>query len=109
MKLLDERTQVREVAKAWNKQYGAGTYSRDKRGRMVGLELDAIDVETATAEQVAEIIGHAGWVAQAACDECGTRSWRVVQFGDEPDYESNTANVCADCLRKALSLIEQQT
>ena len=42
------------------------------------------------------------------CD-CGTRSWRVVQFGDEPDYESNTANVCADCLRKALSLIEQQT
>lgn len=104
MKLLDERTQVREVAQSWHRQYGEGTYGMDKRGRMVGRELAALNVETATAMQVAEIIGHNGWVKPQKCDECGTESWKIVQIGEEPDYESSTANICADCIRKALAL-----
>ena len=104
MKLLDERTQVRKVAERWFRQYGEGTYGADKRGRMVGRELKALDPETATADEVAEIVGHCGWVCPQQCNECKANSWQVVQLGDEPDYESRTANVCADCLRKALSL-----
>jgi hypothetical protein len=106
MKLLDERTQVREVSGSWYRQYGEGTYPTDNRGRMVGKELAALDPETATAEQIAEIIGNDFWVSPSKCHECGSEGWYVVQIGEEPNYESRTANICADCLRKALALIQ---
>ena len=105
MELFDERNQVRTVAKRWFRVYGRGTYGADKRGRMVGDELSELDVETATAEQVLEITGITGWVGKQKCDECGAESWSIVQLGEEPDYESNTSNICADCLRAALRLL----
>lgn len=80
----------------------------DKRNRPVSVELAALDKETATAEQVAEIIGNGSWVYKRACDEYGQSSWEVVQLGEEPDYESCTAEICADCLRSALKLLESK-
>jgi len=40
------------------------------------------------------------------CHECDARV-DVVQVGQEPDYESATANVCLVCLKKAVALLEQ--
>ena len=33
----------------------------------------------------------------------------IVEIGEEPDYESRTCYVCADCLRAALRLLEEPT
>lgn len=104
MELLNERNQVRTVASKWRKQYGSGSYGDDKRGRMVGNELDALDVETATAADVAEIVGNRSWVCKSTCHECGVETWDAVEVGEPPDYESSTATICVDCLRKALTL-----
>ena len=106
MKLLNERNQVRTVAQKWRAKYGSGSYRADNRKRMVGDELAQLDVETATAEQVAEIVGNRSWVSEITCDECGKNTWDAVQFGELPDYESATAEICADCLRAALKLLE---
>lgn len=103
MKLLNERNQVRGVAQRWQSQYGSSSYG----GRMhrIANELKMLDDETASASDVAAIIGNTSWVEPQTCDECGAKTWDVVQLGEEPDYESATACVCADCLRKALALI----
>lgn len=108
MKLLNERNQIQDVAERWRATHGDGTYKCDKRNRPVSVELAALDKETATAEQVAEIIGNGSWVRERTCDECGQSSWGIVQLGEEPDYESCTADICADCLRSALKLLESK-
>jgi hypothetical protein len=105
MELLNERNQVRTLAKRWHAQYGAGTYGGDKRQRMVGTELAALNTETATAAEVAEIVGNGSWVSMNTCHECGAETWDAVEVGQPPDYESHTATICADCLRAALRLL----
>ena len=105
MELLNERHQVRTVAEKWRTQHGTGTYVADKRGRMVGDELAALDPETATADDVAEIIGNRSWVDKSICHECGAETWDAVEVGQPPDYESSTATICGGCLRAALRLL----
>lgn len=42
-----------------------------------------------------------------SCDECeGATGQPLAQVGEEPDYYSGTANMCLDCLRKAVALLE---
>lgn len=106
MRVLDERTQVKEAIQRWIERYGVDrTYAMDKRGRSVGKELMNLDQETATADDVAEIIGNNSWAHEEECGECGKRSWGIVEIGDKPDHESNTAYVCGGCLRSALLLL----
>lgn len=105
MKLLNERNQVREVAAKWRSQYGSGSYGADKRVRAVGAELAALDVETASAAEVAEIVGNNVWVRMQTCGECSVETWNIVEIGEVPNYESATAYVCRDCLLAALKLI----
>jgi len=105
MKLETMRDQVRSVAKRWRMQYGSGKYGKDKQ--KVLHALDGLDAETATVEDVTAIIGNDSWVGAHQCHECGAKTWRAVELGQPPDYESHTATICIDCLRKAAALIEQ--
>jgi hypothetical protein len=105
MKLLNERAQIKGLAQRWRRQYPKGTYDADTRGRNVQAELDALDEETATADQVAEIIGNGSWVQPRACHECKAETWDLVEVGEEPDYDSSTASLCAPCLASALRLL----
>jgi hypothetical protein len=102
MRRTSEREQVRNVAKRWRATYGRGQYGQDKL--VILAKLDALDVETATAADVAAIIGDTSWVEPWKCLECGERSWSVIQVGEEPDYESETAYLCIGCLGTAASL-----
>jgi len=107
MKLLNERNQVREVAKEWKRQYSKYSgdfHSKDKFE--IGEKLSALNPETATAKQVAEIIGNTSWVRINTCHECQTETWDAVQIGEEPDCESRTATICGNCLRAALKLLD---
>ena len=106
MIVLNEQTQVKQAIQRWVAAYGLDrTYGADKRGRKVGAELMALDQETATAADVAEIIGNSSWVGKRACNECGLETWDMVELGEPPDYESATVCVCRDCLRSALRLL----
>lgn len=99
------RSQVRSVAQRWREQYGgACNHGIDKQA--IQRRLDALDVETATDADVTKAIGNSSWVGPPKCDECGVTTWDAVELGEPPDYESNTATICIDCLRKAVALVE---
>ena len=105
MKLLSERTQVNSGIDNWLSNYGLdGTYVRDTRGRKVGSELMALNRETATAADIAEIIGNDSWAHKQRCGECQTETWEIVEVGETPNYDSETALLCKKCVLDALRL-----
>jgi hypothetical protein len=107
MKHLNERTQIKDAIKNFVATYGLGTYGADRRGKNIGEELLALDPETATASEISKIIGNTAWCAKRVCDECGTVTWDIVEIGEPPYYESATAEICIDCLKKAVQLIDE--
>ena len=114
MNLITQRMLIRAVAKRWRKQYEPFKYdaplfsernglSRDLTKRQIAEKLDALDPETATADDVANIIGNRSWT-RLECHECGREVDAVVEVGEKPDYESATAKLCKDCAEKAASI-----
>jgi hypothetical protein len=104
MKLRTEREEIRKVANRWNSQYAGSHWRKDAEKNEIGRRLNAMDAETATADDVAAIIGNDSWI-DVRCDECGTRKQTLVHFGDEPDYEANWQFLCGDCLTAGLKLL----
>lgn len=107
MKKWDERARVKDAIVNFIGVWGMGTYTADKRGRMVGAELSELDLDTATAAEIKEIIG-VGWADQLTCDECGKESWDIIQIGEKPDYDSRTAWICGECLTTAAEMAGQK-
>jgi hypothetical protein len=64
-----------------------------------------ISLVNPTQQQIKEVIGNGSWT-RLKCDECGKEVQATIEVGQEPDYESATANLCIDCLRKALEKFE---
>jgi hypothetical protein len=57
-------------------------------------------------DAVDRIIGNKSWTAVPKCHECGTEDHdAVVEVGEEPDYESNTACLCLACAQKAVDTL----
>lgn len=101
------RDLIRGVADRWRSQYG-DTPRREDHLRILG-ELDSLDGETATADDVERIIGNRTWT-RVRCDVCGDDSMSTwVRLGEEPDYGSITLTACAACLARALEAIKAGT
>ncbi len=101
-RLLTERQQIRDILKNWTAQYMGG----DPWGTV--KKLEKLDLETVSAARIATLIGNDSWIAPNCCDECGSGpSWNMIRVGEEPSYDSSTAILCFDCLRKAVALIEE--
>jgi hypothetical protein len=111
-KLFTTRDKIRGVAAAWEKAYGPnerrpGWYSSgisDDR-EATFRKLKELDKETASADEVATIIGNKSWT-QLSCDSCGDYVDRIVEIGQEPDYESRTVDICYPCFSKAFALFD---
>lgn len=107
--LNTERAKVRRVAAHWRAQYPEGC--RNKRRLpfdpdKVYAKLKALDAETATAADVAAIIGNESWCRPDDCDQCGKTTYQTITVGEPRNYESNTATLCLACLRKAVAALE---
>lgn len=101
--VITTRSRIRGVAAAYKAQYGA-------REDATYTELAALDSETATPADVGAVFqrryGHngSGWI-DTVCDNCGKDTGLVVRLGEEPDYESATAEVCLLCLKAAIKAV----
>jgi hypothetical protein len=109
MKVITVRSQIRDVAERWKALYRrqgkwAVTMGSDM-GRLYEA-LKALNPETATADDVAMIIGNKSWAGPLECHNCGEEFDAVVEVGQEPDYDSHTARLCHNCLRHALALLK---
>lgn len=104
MRLITQQTLANGVIKKWAEQYPkSGTnYGRDKQKVLKDLK----DLgSNPSPYAISKVIGNPSWT-DTNCDECSTRLVPVIRLGDEPDYDSSTANICRGCLVKALELID---
>jgi hypothetical protein len=103
MEKVTQRDTILGIVKRWEDQYssylGDGVNDKNK----ILAKLKALDLETATPEQIATIIGNDSWT-RLSCDECGKEVTTVIVLGEEPDYESSTASLCHECLATAMQL-----
>lgn len=107
MKLKKKSDLIRNVAENWKRQYWhpkRGWQPHNESKEVIYRELSELP-EQATEDDIAAIIGNAGWTRNK-CDECGQDVDVTVMVGQEPDYESRTAFICLDCLKRAVTLIE---
>uniref|UniRef100_A0A6M3LMC0 Uncharacterized protein n=1 Tax=viral metagenome TaxID=1070528 RepID=A0A6M3LMC0_9ZZZZ len=100
MQLITIRSQMLDVIERWKGQYPIPR----PRFKDVLPKLEALDLTTATPNDVAAIIGNSSWVGPLQCNECGNLFTEVVMLGEKPDYESSTATVCKSCIQQALRL-----
>lgn len=102
MKSFDERSQVKRAIQNWLSYYSGRPKERAKEEK-----LKALNPETATAEEIAEILESAQWACKVYCDECGSLSWEIVALGGDVRYSTESFAICLTCLRKAVKLAEE--
>ena len=106
IKLLDQRSQIIDVAERWAKRYPLYRADLDSNKERIKQELFLLDRKTAAVEDIDRIIGVKGWIAEPECDNCGAKSYQAVQIGQVEDYDSRTATVCKTCLKQALNIMK---
>ena len=110
MKIITKRDQIKGIIKSFRDAYGE---SLDKPSWVHGKtrgdllqELKTLNLDHATDKEIYNILDR-DWVS-LRCNECGLWGGKVIQLGEEPDYESNTVWVCIDCIKKALKILTSQ-
>lgn len=115
MRIVTQRDLIRGVAAKWRGQYQYAIENPEKDARWhtgetkasIWAALKALDLETATADDVRRIIGNDSWTS-LRCDECGTETEQVLMFGTS-GYESSTHSLCAKCVHAAFALWETRS
>lgn len=95
--VVTTRDRIRGVAELWRHQYCNGVPSHFAH---VQDALDALDKDTATADDVAAIIGNSSWT-NLTCGVCECDVEKVVRLGDPERIDSDPLLVCGDCLSQA--------
>lgn len=103
MYIIAERDMIKSAIRGFIKMWGEDTYPADHRGIKVGYELSNLNQETCSVEEVNALIGNNSWTFRT-CSECSNKVKEVICVGHEPDYESQTAYLCKQCLIKAHDL-----
>ena len=101
--VITERDMIRSVAERFREQYrdvDNGLLPPGWDPRYISARLERLDLETATAEEVAGVIGRVGWTSER-CQGCGIAAKAVVMVGAGLDIESTTATLCGPCLKEA--------
>ncbi len=96
------REQIRTVAARWDAVYGPRFDFQivgPGDSRSISEALHSFDPETASADDVAVVIGNGSWVEMPMCLECKTATTDAAGFGDE---DIGVAWCCAQCMRRAL-------
>lgn len=107
MKLHSQRELIRTVAARYEAQY-IWQMSRSTAYVMKLEKLKALNVETATVGDVADIIGNGTWVFLHHCDSCGLRKDTVVELHDADSYEDSELRfVCPECVTKLMKLLAE--
>jgi hypothetical protein len=105
MHLITVKGQIKSVVNRWREQYPKEKWP-DKQSIL--HKLEQLDLDAATSEDLKRVIGNYFWARPQECHECGKEFEILVQLGRPEDYESYTANICIDCLNKALKLIKSE-
>lgn len=119
MKIITERYQIKHILETWKKiHYLNGKWSQIfwdnapyDSTELIYEQLKQLDLDTATAEDIAKIVGHDG-MTTIECDECNRPTSRYVILGEVDndnadvgcDFEKTTLCLCQQCFHKGLKL-----
>lgn len=104
MNAITIRSLILEVPQSWYNQYYPWTHNPALEETY--NQLRKLNLETCTAQDIADIIGNDSWTKPPNCNECGQGTDWVLQVGEPPDYESSTACLCRECLAKAAEYLK---
>lgn len=106
MQIITPQILADNAAQAWAEKYSGNVFhGHDKK--IIYQALLALG-EHPTPEQVNDAIGNVSWTRPPRCSECGDiDAGIVVQVGEPPDYESDTAYLCIACVENLYELIGQ--
>lgn len=112
MKIITRKLLAKRAASAWHKQYcnngvwenSVPIWKQETREDIYNKLLSLGD--DPNPDDIDKVIGNTSWT-WVYCNECDERVGGVVQLGEDPYYESNTANVCFGCLNKASMLVNE--
>jgi hypothetical protein len=113
-RLITRQSQADTAAQRWAERYGHYIDGPGNvRSTLFGLPNRRSTYTALVAlgpnpdpDAVDRVVGNSSWTDTPTCNECGRSGLpAVVQVGEEPDYESRTAWMCGDCLRRAADLI----
>ena len=105
MKVITREWLAVLAASKWKQTYfrkGEWQYGNDKE--VIYYKLVALGYHP-NYKDVDEAIGNTSWT-NIYCNECNESVLKVIQLGEEPDYESSTACICKSCLLKAMEEIK---
>ena len=97
MQVITERDKIKQVVSSWSRAYSGGGYGKDKLEILERLKL--LNLNTVTAKEIENIIGNSSWT-DLKCHECGKYVKKVVQVGEDLDYESATVFLCVKCIKR---------
>lgn len=100
MRVLTLRGVIRNVANAWRHQYVGWA---DEPWQRKLRELEALDLDLTTPEQVVAITGNNSWV-DMRCGICDVPTDVVIVLRQH----SSRVDVCAACIKKADRMLEQE-
>lgn len=106
MKVVTQRNQILNIVNKWE-SHQTLTIRRSEYGKAILEKFKKIDLSKATLDDVVKIGGNANrYIHPQICSECGKLCEVLVKFEQQPpDYESEMAYLCEECLEKALNLI----
>lgn len=103
MKIITERELIQNVATRWKSQYGYnGEWGFNEYHKNVYSNLLSLDTNTATAEDVARIIGNESW-SYAWCSLCGNHS--PISVITNATFIDEDIIICESCIEKVHSML----
>jgi hypothetical protein len=101
MKLITERMMIQSVADELKKKWPFLDQNREQKA-----QLAALDLNTATAEEVNAITELPHLTATPSCSECGHVRDRVVELSEVIDGELDAVCLCLACAEKVVALLK---
>lgn len=103
MKIITRQSLADEAADRWERQYG--DFKHYPNQKEISRKLKALK-RPVIPDDVDRLIGNTSWTTPCACSICKKYSGPVIEVGDEPDYDSSTAWLCFDCVRKVAKIAQ---
>lgn len=106
MKIIKKSFKIENIAEHWKVKYPKNTrlFGGKTSDEIYNLLLN---LNPKTEKGIKKIIGNASWTRNN-CDECKKDADLLIEIGQEPDYESSTAQICIKCLQKAVTLLKNK-
>lgn len=106
MIVITEKDLIKTVCERWKDTYGARWYNNPENRKHLEIYERLKRLKNPTSDEIAAIIGNRSWTT-LQCDECEQDVLKVVELGQEPDFESRTVHLCQYCLQKAIDNIKE--